>query len=45
MSKFTVFAIVGATLVVAACSRPAPPPPAVEVQPVVVEPVASKGKY
>ncbi len=44
MSRLTLIAVIGATLVVSACARKAPPPP-MEVQPVVVEPVAAKGKY
>ncbi|MCC5964720.1 MAG: hypothetical protein JJU24_01165 [Natronohydrobacter sp.] len=45
MSKITIMLAVGATLALSACARKAPAPEPVMAQPIMVEPVAGKGKY
>ncbi len=46
MSKLTIAAIFGATLVIASCARkaPEPEPEPVMLEPVMAEPVATKSK-
>ena len=44
MSRLTLAAIIGATLVVAGCARKEPAPEPVLAQPIMVEPVATKSK-
>ncbi|MFN7004128.1 MAG: hypothetical protein ACK4NW_11955 [Roseinatronobacter sp.] len=45
MSKLTLVVVLGATIAVSACARKAPAPEPVMAAPIMVEPVAGKGKY